>query len=586
MKKAAKFLMPMILGTMIVASIFWYLFIYDRAFTRDTLLNQARFQDINGNSRLSSWFYDAAYNFSGHDENVAIELANQYKHDGNYTKAELTLTEAIRNAPTVELYTALSRAYVEQDKLLDAVKLLESVPHPEIKAQLDTLRPIAPVPDYPAGYYSEYIHVTLDSNAKYIFYSIDGIYPSISGLLHQNGLTLSSGETTVTAIAVSEDGLVSPVATLNYTVTGVIEEVTFVDAAVEAAIRQLIAVDGSSQIFSNQLWEITAFTVPADAKNLEDLAHLPNLTSLEINDLQIDSLAFLSSLLKLNSLDISRSTFPAENMPYIAALPELTKLSMSDCKLSTIDYLENAWSLTELDLSYNTIRNLDVLKNIPNLKKLDLQHNAINSLELVGSLDDLEVLNVAFNAVTSLKPLEECLKLTELIADNNELTDLRGLKNLSHLQLLSVDYNDISDVSALSHNAALKNLSIASNEIEDILPLGDLDNLEILDFSGNHVEELPEWSDDSPLQTIDGSYNMLTSIDNLKNLQSLTHVYMDYNLITDISELENCFCLVQVNVFGNTISDVSMLRERDIIVNYNPTTINAETEEAEESEEE
>ena len=86
MKKTAKFLMPLVLGLLIIASIIWYLFIYDRAFTRDTLLNQARYQDLNGNSRLSSWFYDAAYNFSGHDENVAIELANQYKQDGNYTK--------------------------------------------------------------------------------------------------------------------------------------------------------------------------------------------------------------------------------------------------------------------------------------------------------------------------------------------------------------------------------------------------------------------------------------------------------------------------------------------------------------------
>ena len=92
MKKTAKFLLPLILTLLIIASIVWYLFVYDRAFTRDTLLNQARYQDVSGNARLSSVFYDAAYKFSGHDENVAIELANQYKHDGNYTKAELTLT--------------------------------------------------------------------------------------------------------------------------------------------------------------------------------------------------------------------------------------------------------------------------------------------------------------------------------------------------------------------------------------------------------------------------------------------------------------------------------------------------------------
>lgn len=571
MKKAAKFLMPMILGILIIASIFWYLFIYDRAFTRDTLLNQARYQDINGNSRLSSWFYDAAYNFSGHDENVAIELANQYKYDGNYTKAELTLTEAIHNAPTAELYTALSRIFVEQDKLLDAVRLLDQVSDPAIKAELDVQRPIAPVPDYPAGYYREYIHVTLDSKAKYIFYTIDGSYPSTKGLLHQDGLTLPSGETTVTAIAVGEDGLVSQVATLDYTITGVIEEVTFTDATIEAAIRELIGATGSGVIQSNQLWDITEFTVPADAKTYEDLAHLPNLTRLEISGAKLDSLEFLSSLMKLDTLNLSGSSFPVEQMPYIATLPELQTLSLANCNLSTIDSLENAWSLTNLDLSQNTLRNLDVLKTIPNLKQLQLQHNAINTLDILGSLDDLEVLNVSFNAVSSLKPLSSCAHLKELIADNNQLSNLDGVKNLSKLELLSVDYNSISDVSELHKNSELKNLSIASNRISDIAVLGRLTKLEILDFSGNQVPELPKWPDGSPLQTIDGSYNALTSLDSLSNLQSLTHVYMDYNLITNIEELEHCFCLVQINVFGNSIGDVSKLRERDIIVNYDPT---------------
>ena len=582
MKKAAKLLIPLMLGLLIIASIVWYLFIYDRAFTRDTLLNQARFQDMSGNSRLSSWFYDAAYNFSGHDENVAIELANQYKHDGNYTKAELTLTEAIHNAPTVELYTALSRAYVEQDKILDAVKLLDSVADPKIKAELDIQRPFAPVPDYPAGYYSEYIHVTLESRAKYIFYSLDSSYPSINGLLHQNGFTLPSGQTLVTAIAVGEDGLVSPVAVLDYTVTGVIEEVTFTDAAVESAIRQLIGAGANELLLTNQLWEITEFTVPADAASLEDLVYLPNLISLEISGLDIWNLEFLSSLLKLESLNLSGSVFPVEDMAMIAALPALKTLSLEDCSLSTIDYLANALYLTELNLSYNTIRNLDALKTIPTLKKLDLQHNAVNSLDTLASLNELEVLNVSFNAISTLDPLAGCAKLTELVADNNKLTDLNGLKSLSHLELLSVDYNDISEVSVLTKNEALKNLSIASNNITDISAVGKLKLLEILDFSGNKVEVLPEWDSDSPLQTIDGSYNMLSTIDSLGKLQSLTHVYMDYNLITNIDALENCFCLVQINVFGNAISDVSELRERDIIVNYDPTATSEDSDDSEE----
>ena len=571
MKKAAKFLMPLILGLLIIASIIWYLFIYDRAFTRDTLLNQARYQDINGNSRLSSWFYDAAYNFSGHDENVAIELANQYKHDGNYTKAELTLTEAIHKAPTVELYTALSRAYVEQDKLLDAVYLLENISNPEIKAEIDVQRPIAPVPDLAAGYYSEYINIDLTSRAKYIFYTMDESYPSINGQLYQEKIEIPSGETLIKAIAVGEDGLVSTVAELNYTITGVVEEVTFTDTIVEASIRELIGAESDEQILTNQLWDITEFTVPDGAQSLADLAYLSNLNRLEIKGHKIENLMFLTSLLKVETLDLSGSTFPVEDMAIIALLPNLSSLTMADCSLSTIEYLENAAVLTNLDLGYNTIRNLDVLKTMPHLKNLNLQHNAVNSLDILSELGNLETVNVSFNAVSSLKPLNTCTLLREVIADNNALTSLSGLKSLSHLELLSVDYNKIEDISSLKYNTELKNVSIASNSLTDISAIGKLKKLEILDFSGNQVSELPDWPDNCPLQTIDGSYNMLDSIDSLSKLQSLTHVYMDYNLITDIDELEECFCLVQVNVFGNAIPDVSKLRDRDIIVNYDPT---------------
>ena len=54
MKKATRILVSTLLALLIIVSIIWYLFVYDRAFTRDTLLGQARFQDLHGNSRLSS----------------------------------------------------------------------------------------------------------------------------------------------------------------------------------------------------------------------------------------------------------------------------------------------------------------------------------------------------------------------------------------------------------------------------------------------------------------------------------------------------------------------------------------------------
>ena len=100
MKKFMKRLIPFLLVVLIIASLFWYCFVYDRNFARDMLLRQARFFSTNGNQKIASWFYDAAYSHSGQDEGVAIELANQFKSEGNYTKAEVTLSAAIADGGT------------------------------------------------------------------------------------------------------------------------------------------------------------------------------------------------------------------------------------------------------------------------------------------------------------------------------------------------------------------------------------------------------------------------------------------------------------------------------------------------------
>ena len=541
MKKATRFLVSLMLGLLIFASVFWYLFIYDRDFTRDTLLSQARFQALHGNSRLSSWFYDAAYNFSGHDENVAIELANQYKKVGNYTKAELTLTTSIHDQPTVELYTALSKVYVEQDKLLDAVQMLGSISNPAIAQEIDALRPTAPEADQESGFFSQYIDVHLSSNADTVYYTTDGTYPSVEGSVYDGGISLPAGETKVCAIAVNKDGLVSPVTALDYTVTGVIEKVEFTDAAMEASMRELIHVSSTSTVYTDALWGITEFTAPEDVKDFSDLKYLPNLTKLNIREQNIPTLESLSPLSRLVVLDLTGSTFPAEDLQVLASLPSLSSLTMAECSLSTIAGLENAANLTYLDLHDNTLRNLDVLETMPSLAELDLQHNAVTDLGKLSGLDKLVKLNIGFNAVTTLAPLSSCTRLTWLNADNNQITTLDGVDKLTALTDFSVNNNKIVGVSQLAGLTALQNLGIASNSVSDITMLNGLTKLQSFDFSGNNaISELPDWPDGCALTTIDGSYNTLTSIDSLRNMQNLTHVYMDYNQITNIDALQYC----------------------------------------------
>lgn len=572
MKKTMRFLVPVLLAALIVVSCGWYLFVYDRDFTRDMLLQQARYNDLNNNPKLSSLFYDLAYEHSGQDENVAIELANQYKADGNYTKAEYTLTNAIHDGPTTELYIALCRTYVEQDKLLDAVNMLGNITNAEIKAELDSLRPAAPTADHEPGFYSQYIDVALDNADGTLYYSTDGEYPSTARPAYSAPITLGGGETVIYAISVAENGLVSPLSILGYTVNGVIEPAIFMDSTMEATVREMINADSDDIIYTNELWDITEFTVPSGISSLDDLRLMPYLKSLTVVNQKMDDLDFLSHLPKLTTLNLTDCRFPSNDLSTVAALPNLNSLTLHNCGISTIADLEGAVYLEYLDLSGNGgLRSLDALASMTALKELHLQNNAVVDLTVLSGLTALEKLDVSYNALTTLAPISGCIKLNWVNADGNQLTTLDGICDLALLHELSVDYNQLTDISGLAACPELTILSIANNQITDIADLASLPKLEKLDFSYNTVSALPVWQESCMLRTIDGSYNALTSIDTLGTLDALSYVYMDYNQITDISALAECFNLVQVNVFGNRIKEVSALTEHDIIVNYDPT---------------
>ena len=573
MKKFMKKLIPFLLVLLIIGSLLWYGFVFDRNFVRDMLLAQARYFSTNRNQKVAAWFYDTAYLHSGQDEGVAIELANQFKAAGNYTKAEYTLSNAIADGGSAELYIALCKTYVEQDKLLDAVNMLNSIQDADIKQQLDAMRPDAPVADQEQGLYTSYISIGLSSNDGTVYYTVDGEYPSTDDIPYSESFSLPAGETVIYALSVADNGLVSPLSTLNFTVGGVIEEASFEDSVIEAAVRELLGVDADHQLFTDELWTITSFTVPEGAVTVNDLSMLTYLENLTIEDCRIESLQFLNSLSFLETLSMTQCKFPSVDLSFIAALPELKSLTMKDCSISTLAGLENAQSLEHLDLSENTVRNLEPLSGLLNLKSLVLSNNALTNLSALSSLSKLEKLDVAYNSLTSIAPVATCVNLQWLDVSHNALSTLSAIDNLPGLTHFAASHNGLADISMVGTCPDLVELDISNNNITDISCLSNLMKLELLDFAHNQVSKLPAWADGSALRTIDGSYNQIEKVSTLKNLMELSHVYLDYNNVGDLSPLASCYKLVMVNVYGSEeVTGVEKLTAQDIIVNYTPKT--------------
>ena len=578
MKKFFKIVIPILLALAIIACTGWYLFIYDRDFTRDMLLGGARYFDDQGNHAISSWLYDQAYLQAGDNDTVAIELAEQHKADGNFTKAEYTLTRAISDGASTELYVALCKTYAEQDKLLDVVKLLDAVlaedstVDPQVKQELQALRPAAPVCSPDAGFYSQYISAEVSCQSGTLYVNPYGEYPSIHDTPYSEPVVLADGENTLYALAVSEDGLVSPLSIFAYTIGGVIKEVTFADAAMEEAIRLHLGVDASKVLYTNDLWDLTYFTVPSDAKDLSDLSYLTFVEDLAIDSVPSGQLNYLSTLVNITSLQIRNTAVNAEELKLIGSLPKLERLTLSGCGLSTAAGLETATAVTYLDLSQNTIRDLTPLQSMTGLKEIYLQHNAVNDLTPLSGLKSVQYLDVSYNLLSALNPIYNCTTLVYLNAGNNTITSLAGIDKLSSLESFSIPKNTLQDITPIADCAGIRMLNISENAITDISALSVLSKLETFDFSRNNVTDLPTFAQDCALITIDGSHNQITSLSNLEGLENLNNVFMDYNENLDsIEPLVNCPRIVQVKVYGTNVAEVSALLEMDVVVEFDPT---------------
>lgn len=571
MKKALKVIIPLLLTVAVICSMAWYFLIYDRDFTKDMLLWSARTLEQEGKHELAAWLYNVTYQQASFEDDIAIELANQYKTIGNYTKAEYTIAEAIASKPTTDLYVALCNLYVQQDKLLDAVALLDTVTNPEIKAELDAMRPNAPVLTPESGFYTQYITVEATADDATLFVNTKGQFPTTEKDLYTDPITLPQGETVLYAIAVRDNGLVSPLTISGYTIGGVVEKVTFQDPAMELAMRNAIGADENDTIFTNALWNVKSFAIPADAKTYADLAYLSYLESLQITDAASGELVNIKGLSYLTELSVVGGTLNEEEMAAIGQLSGLKRLTLSNCGISSIASLAHMNQLEYLDLSNNTIRNLSTIADMQELQELYLNNNVVTDLSYLANLTKLKVLDVSYNSLKTIESIHAITALTYLNFSHNEISDVQTLMSLQALIELDASFNALEDVSAINVCTDLEIVNISNNSITDISGFSALVNIRNLDFSYNQVKELPKFQKNTPLASINGSYNQIEKLNALSSLPNLNVVLMDYNeKLASLEPLDSCPRLIKVNAYGTKVSDVRFLTDKSIVVNYNP----------------
>ena len=575
MKKVLCILLPILLVLVLLGGAAWYFLFYQADQTAGYFLERGDHAMQDGRYERAVQMYTKAYALDPEDYTTAISLSKAYAAASNYTKAEFTLVNAIADhADVADLYRALSSIYVAQDKLLDAQQMLDSIANEAVKTELDAQRPATPAISPESGYYTDYIDVTLSYSDGIAYLRTDGEYPSTADAPYSGPVTLPSGESTVCAIAVGDDGLVSGVAYCGYTVGNIVEPAEFASPAFETFIREQLELSAADTIMTDDLWSVTELVVPDTITDVTDLSYFTGLTSLTLQNYHGGDFTFLSGMTCLQSLDLSSSSVSAQALSLIGNLSTLQTLVLDGCGITDISALASLAQLQTLALPNNRVADLTPLVSMTALTSLDLSTNEITDLSVFRSLTQLKSLNLAYNTPASIAPLSSCTMLESIDLSNCSLTDLSALASCTSLIQLTAAHNELEGIAGLQACTALEEVDLSYNKLTSIDELGSIDSIFYININENDVVNVPKFSSNSRLQKFYADHNFLEDLTGLSTLPYLNYVTLDYNNITNIDCLADCVNLVQVNVFHTNIDSadkVSALTDRSIIVNYTPS---------------
>lgn len=264
--------------------------------------------------------------------------------------------------------------------------------------------------------------------------------------------------------------------------------------------------------------------------NLSDFACFPNLQYLAVWDERAVNLEALSRLPKLTTLVLDHCGLTESDLLTIAQhAPLLTTLNISNSSITSVAALASLTKLERLMISNTGVTTLIPLANLT-IRQLMTENTAIVSInELRGTRLakcirqwNCPIVTDGYDLLGEMPQLEEITINGDESTDKSLVLDLSPLANAQNLVWLDVGHVGVLDINFVSRLPNLRYLLIATSNLTSMM-IGEAtlpETLAYIDFGGNRITSLEEL--------------------HLERLQKLEYISLHANFITDFSQMEQC----------------------------------------------
>lgn len=269
-----------------------------------------------------------------------------------------------------------------------------------------------------------------------------------------------------------------------------------------------------------------AFT---DEIDLAEFTCFPNLQYLAVWDERAVNLEALSRLPKLTTLVLDHCGLTESDLLTIAQhAPQLTTLNISNSGITSVAALASLTKLESLMISNTGVTTLTPLANLT-IRQLLTENTAISSINelrgtrLVKCIRDwaCPIVTDGYDVLGEMPQLEQ-VNIVGMEGTQELVLDLSPLANARNLRWVQVGYVGVQDINFVSSLPNLQYLLIATSNLTSMM-IGDAtlpESLVYLDFGGNCITSLEEL--------------------HLERLQKLEYISLHANFITDFSPMEQC----------------------------------------------